>query len=382
MPKQKNTANTGKYLIKNPISLKFIIILDYFINLFFKKHNRNLKINKIEKILISNGAHLGDVLITSYVINIIKNKYPNAMIGFCVGSWSKKILEINSIDFIHIIDHFKLNRGNISFFRKLLIYIKTSIISIIDIRDINYDVVIDFYSYFPNNIPIFFLCNIPQRIGYTSGGFGGLLTHEIAWLPEDKQIFLYHLDLLKCIGISIDNIEASNFATINRSKNILQNRYVVIHVGTGSQNREWKVEYWRELVKYLLSEGKNVYLTGSGNREAEIVDSVLKNISGCKNLVNKLSFNEFIDVIKNAEVHIGVESFSGHVAAGVDIYSIIIKSGITSDAQWGPLSKKTYIARANVECAPCHKKSGCKGMNCINDVRPSDIIEIYKNIWN
>jgi hypothetical protein len=67
------------------------------------------------RILVSNIGHLGDLVIAGSVAPILKQHYPQAIIGYLVSSYSQCVLEENPyIDQTHLLDHWVLNRTPIA----------------------------------------------------------------------------------------------------------------------------------------------------------------------------------------------------------------------------------------------------------------------------
>src|SRR5271166_354263 len=72
------------------------------------------------RILVSNIAHLGDVVNATAVISALRNAFPQAEIGFLTSSWARPIIENNAqIKYIHTFDHFLLNRSRLSKWSKI-----------------------------------------------------------------------------------------------------------------------------------------------------------------------------------------------------------------------------------------------------------------------
>ena len=69
---------------------------------------------------------MGDVVITTSIIPIIKSIYPNVELDFLIGSWAKPIFQYNpNVRLIHILDHWKLNRSNQSNINKWKLYLRS-----------------------------------------------------------------------------------------------------------------------------------------------------------------------------------------------------------------------------------------------------------------
>src|SRR5579864_9028118 len=62
------------------------------------------------RILLLNGAHIGDVVIASSVIPILRSAYPDAEIGMLVGTWSQMVVNNHpELTYTHYVDHWRLN---------------------------------------------------------------------------------------------------------------------------------------------------------------------------------------------------------------------------------------------------------------------------------
>lgn len=371
-----NTPLKGKYLVRNRLANKALAWTDLFLSLFPRK--KPPAPQRPKNILISNLAHMGDVVIMTSILQVLRKNYPEASIGVLIGSWSLPILKNHPyVDRVHIVDHWKLNRATISRSEKLIRYNKTKRNAIREIKRSGYDVAIDAYYHFPNAIPIFWRSRIPVRIGYTSGGFGPLLTHAVDWANRNEPAAHYYFDLLNFLGISREsslsllhpNLPRS---TISGSQYILQNYkcdlskgYIVIHIGTGSSLKEWPVNKWRELVEKL--KGYPLIFTGKGANEREKIDCIIHQIEGCINLADVLPWEVFISLIQDARLLIGVDSVPGHIAAAFNAPSVLIFSGMTNIHHWAPMNKQCTIITHQVPCAPCYKSQGCSAMSCVQE---------------
>jgi ADP-heptose:LPS heptosyltransferase len=341
------------YLISNRIAWLALIIVDLTLSLLLPKPKINAKLLTVpQKILLSNGAHLGDVVILTSVIAALKNNFPNCKIGVVIGSWSMPVIEgLSLIDYVHNIDHWKLNRSEASIYKKLARYWQTRLTAKSQIREIQYNAVIDFYSYFPNFIQIFWKLKIPIRIGYTSGGFGPMLTHAKVWKKSNKHISQYHIDLLKFLPIDMQYYQdlKYNIASQNFQKNSFFNppfkgeQYIVIHMGTGEVEREWPVAKWINLCILLSNRKMNVVFTGYGQREAKNVSNVSCFLQSSIDLTNAINWSEFVFVMGGAQLIICVESLAAHIAAAVNTDCVAIWSSMRNIDQWRPLSKKVEL---------------------------------------
>lgn len=390
---KENVTPLHKGLLMHNKVANFLIRFANNVLGFVKLNKTNLKVNgsEIKKILICNNAHLGDVLLSTAILPVIKKKYPNSEIHFLCGSWSKEILSNNPlVNKLYYFDHWKLNRTKKAFFKKVIQYIKTFWTCVKVLRKDKIDLAIDLYFYYPNSIFLLWFCKIPFRIGYTSGGWGNLLTHPVHWEYKQQSIIYYHLALLrlgnKDIEISdIENLKPSillrdsSYKKINDiiSKNNLRaNELIIFHIGTGYELKEWPLENWKNLALKLIQDGKKIIFTGYGKREAALIDYLFNDSkikAECFNLCNELTLNELACIVSFSKLIVCVDSLISHIASCFDVTCLIIGNGINDKYLWRPLSKKNKLFINSVPCMPCY--SGCDTMECVKGISFDFVLE-------
>ena len=320
-------------------------ILYFFLSVFMRQNKRN----QIEysKILLNNGAHFGDVLLSLQLVNYIKRAHPNCEIGMIIGSWTVPMVkECTDIDDIYIVDHWKMNRSKIPILRKIARYISTRKMALTQIKSKEYTVAIDLFTRYPTTAFLFFQANIPCRVGYSSGGGGALLTHALQWKEADRHIIEYQAELLRAIHIPVEDLETSyvNFHYDKSDEEVLLNhglkkgKYLVFHIGAGDPVKEWSKERWSNLTQKLSIDTGAIVFTGAGEREKKDIADILAN-SSCKNaysLCGVLSIYELIQIIHHAHLFVGCDSFAGHIAAMCKTSQVSIMYAKTKKAQWQP----------------------------------------------
>lgn len=384
------------YLVKNKLANLFLHLNDFFwktfISLqsfFYGKHSKKNQDQCLfpQKILLANIAHIGDVIIATSIVKLIKSIKPDADIGFLIGTWAKSILQNNSkLQHIHYFDHWYLNRSNASLWTKIKRHFQTKKIALKEIKQIKYDVAVDLYAYFPNAIFLLWQSKIPVRVGYSSGGFGPLLTHQVIWQQLDQHIAYYHLKLLQQIFPDLSNntkLKSEIFRDTNIDiAKILPNgvkagSYVIFHPGSGSALKNWSLDRWIELKERLLREGNYLFFTGLGQNEEDMIDHIIISSPNCVNLCNKLSWQGLVEIIAQAKCLIAVDTSVLHVAAAFDVPCVGIYSGMSNYYQWQPLSTKSRVVTCKVACSPCYNGHGCEEMSCIKDISVDMVYDAY-----
>lgn len=172
------------------------------LNAFFQGRKKREKIPiSPKRILVCNIANLGDVVISTTALPVLKREFPGCEIGFLLASSATELLQQHPfVDRVHVFDHWYANRRK-GVFRAIVDHLKGRSRAIKEIRQCDYELAIDLHPYFPNAIPLLFKAKIPARIGYSTGGFSNLLTESVSWSVKQISMGRRHLNLLSHLKI-------------------------------------------------------------------------------------------------------------------------------------------------------------------------------------
>jgi len=351
--------------------------------------NRRIS-SPIKRILLLNGAHIGDVIISTSLIPVLRSAYPDAEIGFLAGSWSSSVIKNHpEITYTHEIDHWRLNRSNSSLLAKLIRHWITSTKGLRQVRKIKYDVALALHCWYPDFVPLALRANIPVRIAFDQSLFAPFATHRVAFPPED---FLTQGARLACILNPLPEINKKDLSRrrstlapstpaaegevlrlLNLPAELGSMSYSVIHIGSGEPARELPIEFWRRVAQEL-SRNQLVLFTGRGEREQRQIAAIMKGLHGCVSACDKLSWNGFVAAVRHATMLYGVESMAGHVAGAVGTPCTVVYTGTAGVARWRPDSENCTVFTQHVLCAPCGIPQGCDHMACILQIKPESIL--------
>jgi ADP-heptose:LPS heptosyltransferase len=384
----------SKYLKRHKLFNLVLFIVDTILEVFPKRDFGDTSVTP-KRILLVNVAHMGDVVLSTSVLPILKCAYPDVKIGFLVGSWSRQIVQDNDmVDTVHVVDHWRLNRGSDWLVKKFLHYLSTRKRAIEELKACNYDVAIDLYTCFPSMSMLLWQAGIPIRIGYVSSGFGPLFTNRVDFPIEDMHEMDYQSRLLhelpiqdKCFEkqhsiLSYPGKEAyAEFYQHLNAASLDTVKYRILHIGAGLPAKEWSLESWKKLVNLLQKDGRILVFTGIGLRENENIELVIQGAENCINLCTKLSWSSYLAAIQYAELVYCTDSLAGHLAAALDTRCVVVYSGITDQDRWRPVSDKCVLVTNHVQCAPCHNRLGCEGMQCMNGIASDSVYNAGENLF-
>jgi heptosyltransferase-2 len=305
------------------------------------------------KILISNVAYVGDLILSSSVLPALKSAFPRCKIGFLIGSWAKEILENHTlIDWIHFHDALVFNRKPIPKRLKKQQDYETEKTALREIKKIKYDLALDLHSYYAENSAKFLWeTEIPIRVGYWCSPQSFFYNRQLFWNCVEYHMLENHQMFLRQIGIDEKHLNLFRpcLTYHQETKNPqLPEKYLVLHVGTGEATREWELKEWKKLAKRLDHLNIPLIFLGKGARERKNIEFVTSHLKNALNFCDKLSLKECSETIKNAKLLIGLESMAGHLAAYHGTPALLIYLG-NNAINWRPYHPLCHTVQPNAQ---------------------------------
>ena len=314
------------------------------------------------KILIIGPSWVGDMVMSQSLYTTLKQQYPEAIIDVLAPVWCKPILE--RMPEINQAIEMPLGHGAVD--------LKTR-------WQLGHKLKTNHYTHayiLPNSaksalIPLF--AGIKNRIGWKGEFRYGLLTD----LRPDKKIFQYMVE--RYVALAYNHNKMKNNVTIEQcprpqlsinQKNQQQLRQtlqltserVVVGLCPGAEfgpSKRWPPSYYAEVAKYLIEQGKQIWLFGS-TKDQDVTQEIYQSLSSeqqqhCQNLAGKTSLIDAVDLLAACDTVICNDSGLMHVAAAVGCHIVAIY-GSTSPKYTPPLTKKLTLVYTDISCRPCFKR--------------------------
>lgn len=390
-PRRPGTPLRGRYLVHNPIWNAWLRVVDLVLDRVIGKTAPAAPRTPPSRILVAVGGHLGDAVIATSFISRL-HEVTGADIGVVTGSWNRRVLEGHPrIRHLHTFDHWKLDRSGGFFVTRWLRSRRTRRHALADIRMRRYDASIALSPYYPNFAPMLWRAKIPMRVGFTSAGFGPLQTHAVTW-EEGHHIARDHLRLLEAMMSTTADVGDPRYVLDKipetariAARQILGTHgvpgdYVVVHMGSGAELKEWPVTAWRRVAERLLEGGMAVVFTGAGARQRAMADSVRRGLQRAVNLCDGLDWPQFRAVIAGARAVLSVDTVAMHVAAAEGTPTVSLVTGIDAASRWQPLSDRSVTLTHPVPCAPCYRSRGCAEMTCVREISPETVLNAVADV--
>ena len=285
------------------------------------------------KILVMKFRNIGDVLLTTPLIENLHHFYPGATIDFALNRGCEAMIEKNPfVNKIHIYDRDCRKKG---FLKRLIEEIKL----IRAIKKEKYDIAIQTTTG-DRGIIIAKYAKIKKIVGFL--GDNKALNKFITY-PADKGENIHTVELnlnaLRALGYEPISKKVSIYFDDNIISDIpLPSKFIHFHITSRWMFKCANDDTMTHIIDYCENElGIKAVITGDNNNvELERINKV---ISLCKsdpiNLATKLSLKQVVAVSKRSLMYIGVDTAIMHIAAANDVPAIAF-FGPSGAFDWGP----------------------------------------------
>jgi len=318
----------------------------------------------ISKILLVRPDMIGDAVLISPAISLIKKKLPKVKISLLLQKYTADLYENHPE-----VDEIILDQTPKNFFK-----------FVGEIKKKRFDLAIAFYNELPYAL-LLLLAGIPIRIGDRSKIlFGWMYNVKFSqrWSDLTRHEVEHNLELLTPLGIETNDPPPLKIATSQQIIELPKNKLLIgIHPGVGKGNKAWLPERYAEVIDRLGKKLEATLVLMGSKKEREIG---LKITSLCQtpvlNLIEKTSLAQTMDLISKLHLFIGVDSGPLHIAAAYQIPTVaIFPTKFVKPIQWGPWQTPHLIVRKNIECQRICRPASCPFDDCLKQIEAQDVVE-------
>ncbi len=337
---------------------------------------------QFNRILLTRLKFIGDVVLTTPLIQTLRETFPSAYIAYLGDSQAVSLLEGNPyLDEIFSVDFSK--RGFIK--RIQLFYI---------LNRCRFDLVIDLFCN-PRSALFSFATGAAVRVGGDLPGRGKLYTIRIKDDGTPKSAIAFHYQSLKAVGIEAKSFETKIFLTEEEKKEAmrylewqdidLSKPLVALHPGGTWPAKLWPAERFAELADLLRAKTHAQVLLTRGPGDGETVKKVENAVVGHVLSLPVLPLRQLAAIISHCSAYAANDSGPMHIAPALGIPTIGI-FGPGEENIWFPYttafpggSGKHVALRRDVPCHPCHlnvcNRPGSLYMECMNLLSVHDVFD-------
>lgn len=338
-------------------------------------------------ILVYSFANLGDVLLSTAAVALLKKSYPQAKISMMVKPPAAGLITNNPlVDEVIIFDKEKVHT-----FKEQLRFVKR-------LKAHHFDLAISLDGK-PRAGLLAWLARIPTRVG--PDRLFGEIPH---WVTR-----LYTHTIRMPIDIA-DRLQVINFQDIVRSfTGSDQSAHPVMAVPTDEEEakaqrlieglpraqywivlcvkgtfelKDWPQEHFAALIDALVSRYEAAFFIIGAPGDRAYADQVIALAkTPVANFCGQTSLGELAALLKLVSLFITVDTGAAHIAAttGVPMVEIF---GCTSPRRWYPQSDVATVVSHNLSCCPCaHRADGCpNGKACLMEITVDEVLAAIDNV--
>jgi lipopolysaccharide heptosyltransferase II len=327
---------------------------------------------------------MGDIILTSYVIRLLKKRFPDAAIDFLVKKQFISLIQYNPN--IHQKFVFHTEKGFSDIFRLIK-----------RIRKQHYDAVIDLQRNLRSAIVIFF-SGIKWKFKYRPKRW------ERFWLvhfhrdiyKEVKPIPLRYLEAVSSWGIEDDGMGIEIFMDSSAKETVenmlkkvdikKEEEIVLLAPGAGRNTKRWPAERYGEVGDYFNNKGKHVILVG-GEMDRACANEVSMGMkTSSVNFTGLFSLMETAALIEKAALLVTNDTGLMHMGVALNRNVVAIFGPTTYHLGFAPFRDRSIVVEKSIPCRPCsyHGTDKCpKGhFRCMLDIPSDEVIRACEILLN
>jgi lipopolysaccharide heptosyltransferase II len=306
----------------------------------------------MKNILIIQTAFLGDVILSTSLVETLHHAYPQSFIDVLVKKQYAKVLDNNP--YIR----------NVLVFDKKKSKLKEIVRIIKFVRSQKYDTVINIHRFFSSGLITAF-SQSKIRSGFRKNPFSFLFTHRSEHHYNDIHETDRNLQLIAFTGIEkalMPRLYPSkdDIAKVSDYKRV---PYICVAPASIWFTKQFPSEKWIEFIDNIPSSVK-IYIIGSED-DIQMAEYIISKVShqSTFNLCGKTSLLQTASLMKDAMMNYVNDSAPMHISSGLNAPVTAVFCSTVPDFGFGPLSNDAQIVETNKElpCRPCgiHGKKKC-----------------------
>lgn len=322
-----------------------------------------------KKVLIVRLGKIGDIIISSFVFEVFKKRFPEIEISLLTLESNREVLKYNTD-----IDNLILSKKNLSVYLQLF-----------NLRKKYFDLVIDLNddpSTTSNAIRKIIKAKRIVGFRFTSYKSSDLFSHP----SKDKTHIIERISfLLNELGIDLNQNEIHPKLYLGNKENIdvgkqlnqykEQNKIVAINLSAGADIRYWKIENWIELINLLHTQLPEIlFLPLSTDKDDHLRFKIFEKVNKEFLIAQKFtSFHHFASYIYQSDFLISPDTSAVHIASAFNKPMVAIYPDYEWNyISWKPLSNNFKAIKSN--------------SNYINSVSVDEVytsfVDIYEKHFN
>jgi predicted lipopolysaccharide heptosyltransferase III len=330
-------------------------------------------VNEEKRILIIKLRYIGDTVLSTPLVQVLKRGVPGSRIDVLVYDDSQEVLMGNPfVSRIWSLNH--------AMARKSLWY---SLALMSRLRKQRYHTVVDLTNNDRSSL-FTFSTGASMRIGFISGRW---LRNRICYTTVIDSVLGqghavdHHLKVAELLGLSVEDRHPHIQVSVEAKKRMeaklidmgfdWNQPFVLIYPGARRWYKRWPPEQFAALADRVAQHLQVPGVFCGGEEDVAISESIRgQMVSKAFDVTGRLSLSEFAALLEHAACLVGNDAAPIHIATAVKTPTISL-FGPTDWKVWAPRRKLDRVIAAEFHCMPCgHSKPDCHlgGNYCMSTI--------------
>ena len=227
-----------------------------------------------------------------------------------------------------------------------------------------------------------YLAGIPLRVGESKEWGGGVLSDEVAPLPDTAHQVERNLHLVESVGFHACNQEVDRQLELHLPREaeqsahaLLSEPYLLLNPWTSCPSRNYDLGRFADAAATLSEEtGLSVAVTGvAGDRErTQPLFAALG--ERARDLMGQTDFPTLAALVKRAALVLTNNTSVMHLADATRTPLVVMFAGTELPCQWQPRATRFRLLHRATSCRPCYAFECPYNLECL-DIPPREVVE-------
>lgn len=330
-------------------------------------HPRSVSVLKTPmKILIIQLRRIGDVIVTTPAIDVLRRRFPAARIEFLVEPAAAPVLD----HYPGLDERLVFEKSNFWFWLR-------------ELRRRRYDWVLDFMNN-PRTAQLAWATGAPVRVGFVVPFWSVAYTHRVPRPAGDVYAVQNKFALLRSLGLSAPDGCLPRLAVAPSEFDAVQSWWtesgldqaierVAVMPKHRHEIRQWPAAKFKGVLQRLLTRpGRHIVLVG-GADERPYLEDVARDFPERVALLPAGSLHRAAAILSRCHAAVTNDSGLMHLAVAVGTPTVTIY-GPTSPGSWNPQRPPhRYLQAQGLACLVCNRDRCPYGHECMEWVSPDQV---------
>ena len=330
----------------------------------------------LKRILLIKLRYLGDVVLSTPVLPLLRKRFPEAKMTFLVNPGTEVVLQGNpNLDEVWVLPR-KPWWQQFRFIKRM--------------RDAKFDIVIDLTDG-DRSAFLAWVTGAPVRLGYNRDRRwrGKFYSQVLPSAYGSMHMVEYHQQALAFLGIneSVGEPEVYICSEVGQQDDEVLGDFsakdqplVLLHPTARYVFKAWPLEHFAAVADWLSEQGIRIALIGS-QREILIGQQIM-NLTKHKpvNMMGKTRLSQLAALMRQSHLFIGNDGGPMHIAAAVGC-PVLGLFGPTNPAVWGPRSTKARVIYKGLNCEECFYPGCSRGKeSCMRQISVEEVCQTAQSM--